>query len=97
MTLFKVVEPERCLQGNLAIKSIIYLVVQLQWVVFPSQLRGKQEYAISVFFEPQHRDLIDLFFILFKRQLNVKGLSLVKYWKTRCQTTSTHLIIYPIL
>lgn len=32
MTLFKVVEPECCLQGNLAIKSIIYLVVQLQWV-----------------------------------------------------------------
>lgn len=31
MILFKVVEPE-CLQGNLAIKSIIYLVVQLQWV-----------------------------------------------------------------
>lgn len=42
---------ECSLQGNLTVKSIIYLVVmtEMGWV-FPSQLRGKQECAITVCF-----------------------------------------------
>lgn len=41
-----------------------------------SHLRGKAKLPQNGISEPQLSGLIDLFFILFKRQLNVKGLFL---------------------